>query len=254
MKHFLKFVNLLLVTIQSCSLPSDSGPLPRHINDYNHKPTLSVFGVLRNTDKNSESLIKVERSFSITEQTKDFNSVIDSATVSVFDTEDSISYSFYFIHDSVMGGIYKSQDFIPDPGHTYEISVEVEDFSTVKGVTTVPLPVKSDSVKWSKDGNSILFQILDSELLELYDIYVVFENNVAKKRMIGNKDPIVFNDIDEFGDPLRVEIYLYDNNLSRYLQEGYKITPNEYSETVTYVEGGYGCFGSVSKTAIKISE
>jgi hypothetical protein len=83
----------------------------------------------------------------------------------------------------------------------------------------------------------------------LYDVYLLCENGQLVNRF-SNDGAIVkelqFKLNNNLDAPLAIQVYGYDENMATILNATSSIIPQSFLETLSTVEGGYGCFGAVS--------
>ena len=244
----------------ACDLPNEPGPMPTDIIDTEFEPGLNILGVLRLDDTIGTSFLRFERAYQIEEtdieQGEHFSPVVSNAEVSVQGTVDTTTYVFSFEEDSVRGDIYVHHDFNPMEGEQYFLTITSEGLSELTASTIVPVRPSIDSTSLEISDRDLSFDLLTTGDTDLYDIYLFLTDGALHQRVVNRNEErisITFNFSSDRGQPVLLEIYGYDTNLSEYLLASIIIKPQTYQETVTTVSGGYGCFGSVSKKTILLN-
>ncbi len=246
---------LTMFLFQSCDLPLDPGPQPNTIIQTEFVPGLNIFGILRLEENSGQSYIRVERAYLTSEENEEFNPLIRNALVLVASCIDSEpADTFFFATDSVLGDVYLNPSFSPAPGTCYHLSVFAPDLPTAESETSVPsIPsVAGNSIQIEE--NLLTFQLLSQPDIKLYDIFVLTDEFTLEKRLLNTgsvQNQIEFQLPAEEWENLSVEVFGYDTNLTEYVTDSFSFKPQSYHETVTSIENGYGCFGSVSKVVFQ---
>lgn len=244
----------LLFVLVGCSLPNQPGPQPTDIIPTTFEPGFNILGVIRVDGTRGSSFVHVQRAFRVEEATETFNPVIRNATVSVRAGNRDSSYAFTFVHDSLRGDIYTHPTFRAAPGQTYRLLVSNGELPNLSAATvTPPLPMV-EAGSMVIEPQEILFAITNSSEARLYQVNLICETaGYSRQQMIRADQRQAFRfPLGDAEKPVRLEVYAYDAHLTEYLTAAITIKPQTYAETVTTVEGGYGCFGAVSKTEIPL--
>lgn len=240
---------LLLLLFPSCYLPTDPGPPPNELIDTEFEPGYNVFGVLRNDGTPGSSFIRVEQTFQLTEVTDEFIPTITNLTIRVRRPASSTIHEFQMREDSLRGLIYASPEFDPVPGASYLLTITGGDLPDVTAEVTVPQApsLLQDSVSISE--HSISFSLRESSEISLYEIYLICTREdvtMRKHAETSGVTEVTISTTASAGEPIRLEIYGYESNMTEYITAPVTIKPQTYRETVTTVTGGYGLFGAVS--------
>ncbi len=241
----------LFIIMVSCDLPTDPGPMPVDIIHTEFEPEHNILGVLRLDDNPGSSFIRVEKAYKIEEITEGVSPVVNNADVTIIAEDTS---AFTFVSDSTRGDIYTDSSFVPVEGVEYTLTVSSPDLPELTATTKIPSYPSIDESSLTITEQSVLLTILSSPSIDLYDVYLISEIDEIQVRIVNESENISISfDLSKLsGDPSTIEIYGYENNLSKYLQSSISIKPQSYHETVTTVSNGYGCFGAVSKTTIHL--
>ncbi len=238
------------IIFQSCDLPWEMGPQPKDIIKTEFESGLNIFGILRlDPGSPNSSFFHVERAYQwedLSFEQDYFISDIDSAEIWVTDVVTNHSEAFIFANE-----FYRNPMFNPIEGRHYSVTIQAEGWPDVSGETTIPsIPV----IEESQVQNGSYLVSVDSSAT-LVDIYIIYENGNIKER-IANP---ALEDIKitpeathrSFGNFKGLRVFAYDIHMANYLQAQITIKPQTYNEMVKTVEGGYGCFGSVSTANFK---
>jgi len=236
----------------ACSLPSQPGPQPTDIIPTEFIPGFNVLGVIRVDGTRGSSFIHVQRAFRVEEATETFSPVIKEATVSVLTENPDSSYFFTFRNDSLRGDIYANSDFRPVAGHEYRLTVTGAGLPVLSASTVTPALPVVDTTSLEISPRRVSFTIMTTPDTGLYEVYLICETTEYSQQRINHSEQsqeFLFP-LPHGEKPAKLEVYAYDSHLAEYLTAAITIKPQTYRETVTTVEGGYGCFGSVSKTVV----
>ncbi len=236
-----------------CDLPTEPGPMPTDIIVTEFEPKLNILGVLRNDGVEGSSFIRVERAYRYEDvDEQNFSTVVDDAEVTV-QYSAGADYAFVFVTGTDLGEVYKSSSYLPGSGENYQLTITADGFPDVTANATIPYPPAIDSTSLEVTTSNVNFELLSADDVGLYDLFLICENDTLDKRLVPsgeNSLQVEFTIPSAAGEPVQAEIYGYDVNLSEYLISAITIKPQTYLETVTTVDGGYGCFGSLSKSVI----
>lgn len=242
--------------IPGCDLPWEPGPMPTEIIDTEFEPGLNIFGILR-LEKSGESasFFRVEQAYQLSDLSLENNyylPVVDDAEVMVFDSGWGDTAVFIFGSD----GMYRNLSFNPIPGRTYQLKITAPDLPALSGETMIPNLPELDESQPSESERT--FTISADSTAAMYDLYLIYETGSDLERRLNTVlESITFNakSVDPiYGRLVRIEVFAYDKNMADYLQAQVTIKPQAYNELVKTVEGGYGCFGSVTKSILDLSD
>lgn len=237
----------------SCDLPTEPGPMPTDIIATEFESKLNILGVLRYDRVEGSSFIRVEHTYRYEDvDEQNFSTVVDDAEVTV-QYSAGADYAFVFVTGSDLGEVYKSSRCLPGGGENYQLTITADGYPDVTASTTIPYPPVIDSTSLEVSTRNVSFELLSADDVGLYDLFLICENDTLDQRLVPsgeNSMHVEFIVPYAAGEPVKAEIYGYDVNLSEYLISAITIKPQTYLETVTTVEGGYGCFGSLSKSVI----
>jgi hypothetical protein len=261
MKLKIFFITLImLVVIASCDLPMSAGPQPSQLINTNYAPGLNVLGVIRNDrELLSTSFVYVEQSFREEDNDDDFDEVIYDANVIIQCQSDSQNYTFTNeITDDFSSEIYRSDSLFALAGEEYLITVSAPNLPTLTATTTVPQLPRIDSSSVYISSGSTTFNLIASNDSWMYDIYLIFsDGSVISKRYFNSQHEEMSVSIDyenRSDEPIYMEVFGYDKNLSDYLSVNIVLKPQSYQKPFSTVSSGYGSFGSISKSSFILTD
>jgi hypothetical protein len=253
MREWIYWLIVLLpaaVVIPGCDLPFERGPQPTELVDLEFQPGHNILGILRLDDIAGSSFIRVERAYRTEEMDEDFSSLVRDAYVMI--ESGSMKSIFRLAVDSVLGDVYKNSEFIATENQRYTLYISSPDLPDLGA--SVIVPPRPDVVEASvlKTDRSVQFDIQTNPAIQIYDIFGVLNGKFHNVRLLNDRDTlhVLFKSEDPLSSPVRIEIYGFEENLSLYMASSITIKPQAYHETVSTVEGGYGCFGALSKTTL----
>lgn len=251
----LRFVSLLLLSA-ACSLPSQPGPQPSDIIPTKFTPGFNIMGVVRVDGTSGSSFIHVERAFRVEEATETFSPVIREATVTIYTHSPDSGFTCTFRSDSLRGDIYTNDTFQPLANREYHLRISGAGLPAVSASTMTPALPVVDTTSLVVSPDMVAFTLLTPPDTAMYDVYLICRNQEYSQRWVHRAGPAKEFKFPLSNDkkPIRIEIYAYDSHLTDYLTSAITIKPQTYRETVTTVAGGYGCFGSVSKSVVSLWE
>ena len=186
----------------------------------------------------------------------------------VFDTTSSFSIndaditlqsdSNYYNLDLVGEGLYFNLEIAPVPGQEWNYTCIYDTFEVTSQTIIPNMPVVSESTIEINDG-SIKFSIDYDASAFMYDVYFIDEYSLITKRIV----PEYGNDIEvqldiEYNESSAVNllyVIAYDQKYEQYITTSNIIfKPNAYRPRFTTVDGGYGCFGSLTSLEIDLKE
>lgn len=246
----------LTVWLATCDLPHQPGPMPRAIIDVAFEPGLNVLGVLRADNDSSSSFVHVQRATTTDEMYSDADIYIDNAEVVVECLTIADTVRFGAATDSVERGYYYAEDFQPDPGHRYRLTVRVPNLPVLSGETTVPPLPRVDSNSVELTPGHLQFEIEAASDNYQYEIYLIGTEGHRYQRYPVEADgtlEVRFQLHEKIGSLQILIIYTYDRNLAEYLNSPIAFMPQSFQEAIHTVENGYGCFGSLSMAVIPLT-
>lgn len=235
---------------QSCDTPWQPGPAPSTIIETEFVPGLNVLGVVRLEDTTANSFVYVERAYAADEYDawSDTLPIIKNAQVRISGSGDTTSYIFRY-YDNLSDHKYINVDFRPVAGESYHLTISAPGLPELTASASVPhLPeIDTNSVQVSAD--EVSFRLRTTADAYLYDVYLFCENGQLVEKFTNNQISIKemkFKFGSSLGNPLAIQIFSYDENMASVADATSSIIPQSFLETISTVEGGYGCFGAVS--------
>lgn len=249
-RFYLITLMAVLGLIFSCDLPHQPGPMPTDIVETEFEPGLNILGVLRADELQGNSFININRALTTEEIYSDtidnFIPEVDHVIVS------SSSNTYPFTRSNINPNDwedYTNASLHATPDETYELEISAPGFPLVTAETTIPRYPWILKSSWVFDAGEVKFDILHHASAYEYKIYLYFAGSVLEKVVKpGNTETIQveWNYSESLGEPVSLTITALDENLTRYGNSPISFIPNTYHPDASTVEGGYGCFGSVS--------
>lgn len=245
-----------MLTVSTCDLPHQPGPMPDTIIDTTFEPGMNIFGVIRLGDSTNSSFVYIERAYAPNEYDAfaDTIPLVKNAAVVIKRASDSTAFLFLY-SDSSGDHKYLNPNFIPVAGETYNLSISAPGLPSLSASATVPRQPEIDTSSVRISATELSFTLLTSDDTYLYDIYVISQNGQLSQREKNSRSgmkniKIALN--QKFDRPTQVKIFGYDQNLARYFDASSSLIPQSFLETLSTVNGGYGCFGAVAVRTIAI--
>ena len=248
----IKFILLGLFSfLSNCDLPHQPGPMPSVIVETEFEPGLNILGILRADDVVGSSFININRALTTEEiysdSTENFSPDVDY--VKIYSHRRGTNHVFQAPEDSSGWGSYRDTALIVMPGDMYDLEIKTPGFPTLTGRTRIPLPPLIVLNSLSLESGNITFQIQHGASAYEYKMYLMFSESVLEKVVKISTDSII--DVDwsfdgALGTPLQLMLFALDENLTRYGNSPISFIPNTYHTDGSTVDGGYGCFGSVT--------
>ncbi len=247
----------IILCLMSCELPNQPGPMPKEIIDLDFEPGLNILGVLRKEADKTQSFIYIEEAL----KTKDYYQyetvpIVSSAEVFVFDSRDS---TFQFkIMESIDTSRYTNLNFVPKELESYSLNISAATKNgdlAIYAEAKVPETPMVDTTTIDIDDKYITFDLLTSASSFRYDCILIFSEDYITQTIQINESAvrsILLPIPDDYGRVQQVKIVAYDENLTKYLGASSTIIPQTYQESISTVNGGYGCFGAISIKSISM--
>ncbi len=232
------------------------GGQPKFKTDEGYDKKLNVFGVLRPDfiENYSQSFIHLERTLAAVNDSINGELFITDAIVNLYlEENNSIIDTFYFEFqnpDSFFNIFeYRDTTFLPIANQKYYLNCIAPGYESIHAETIIPSqPQLSGNIK--VNNNYISFDLINDSSAYLYDIYVIDNEDFEYKRIMPSDELLTEVDIKpEFTitNSAYIIVYSYDINLATYFSYSNNfIKPGAYRPTITTVEGGCGCFGSMN--------
>ena len=223
---------------------------PTNINSV-YVPGLNVFGVLKagaimDTLNHFFEVHYIQHVFDTTS-----NININDAEITL--TNDTNNYIL-----NSKDGLYYHLGIVPIPGQVWNYTCIYDTFEVTSQTIIPNMPVVRRSSIEMNHGN-IKFTIDYDASAFLYDVYFIDENSLVTKRIV----PEYTNDIevkldieyDESSEIKLIYVIAYDQKYEQYVTtSNIFFKPNAYRPRFTTVDGGYGCFGSLTSLEINLKE
>jgi hypothetical protein len=223
------------------------------VDDFN--PGLNIFGIIRPDDKSFVHVQKVIRA--VGDTTTDLE--IKNATIVVYplingqvadtlsfltDNENSLSYNQYKPVES----------FFPVPGQSYELKCIAEGLPELGAVTSIPSEPEIYFPSLQVTSGKIEFEILTDTSAYLYIIYLKGGESVQRILLLPAQNrhtAVTLN--TTVTENMELFIYACDQNLANYMiNSNTAFNINKFRQYDNQVTNGYGVFGSLNFTSVKL--
>jgi len=257
MKHKINIIFwlliLVLLSINTCDLPTQPGPMPQNLIDLKFEPGLNIFGVLRADSIAGSSFFHVERAVKTKEMYEGGDLADTTATVQLTDTLTNATFWFNPATDTAYDGYYYNSNFMPQPEHHYHLEIKSASLPTLQAETTVPRKPAIVLGSLAITSQRVSFELQLSGDTYQYNVYLNLGNYSIEKQFSNNRDgtSVIEFEIPNGQQPTGLTIIGYDQNLTTYLNSLPSFIPQTFHEMVITVENGYGCFGSLAVTTIQ---
>jgi hypothetical protein len=242
-----------LLSINTCDLPTQPGPMPRTLIDVDFVPGLNIFGVIRADSVAGSSFIHVEKAVKTEEMYEEADILDSTATVWITDTLSGDSFGFNPVADTTRRGYYYNADFMPQPEHHYHLEIKSAVLPTLQAETTVPRKPAIVPGSLAITSQCVSFDLQLSGDTYQYNVFLNLGNYSIEKQFSNSRDgtSVIEFEIPSGQQPTGLTIIGYDQNLTAYLNSSPSFIPQTFHEMIITVENGYGCFGSLAVTAIR---
>lgn len=235
---------------QSCDLPWQPGPMPNTIIETEFIPGLNILGMVRLDDTTANSFVYVERAFATDEYEAwvDTLPIIKDAQVHISGSSDTTSYDFQY-YGNLSNHKYVNADFRPIAGETYHLTIIAPGLPELTASASVPHLPEIDTNSVQVSTTDLSFNLRTTDDAYLYDVYLLCENGQLLNRFTNDRTTVKelkFKLNNNCGAPLAIRIFSYDQNMASVSNATSSIIPQSFLETISTVEGGYGCFGAIS--------
>ena len=242
---------LALLLMSRCDLPHQPGPMPTQIVETQFEPGLNILGVLRADDSPGSSFITINRALTTEEIYSDsienFSPGVDFIKLS--SSSSGAEYYFLQSEDSLEEGTYRDSTLVVQTGESYALEIMAPGFPLLTAETTLPQKAQLVGNSLAVGPDRVDFTLLQDASIYEYKLYLIFAENALEKVIrptdSGSTD-VHWNYDPGLGSPLLLMIAALDENLTRYGNSPISFIPNTYHPDGSTVDGGYGCFGSVS--------
>ncbi|NQV41374.1 MAG: DUF4249 family protein [Candidatus Marinimicrobia bacterium] len=259
MRIIFKISSLIILLVTSaCDLPHQPGPMPTEIVETKFEPGLNIMGVLRADDQPGTSFININRALTTEEIYSDtipnFSPQVDYAKVS--SAESAAEYQFRRSEDTSDWGNYFDTTLTVEAGMIYDLEISAAGYPTLTAFTRVPNKPQLVANSLIVSSDAVSFQMQHHASAYEYKLYLFFAEAVLEKVVhptIGEIIDIAWGFGNDRGDPIYLQLIALDENLTRYGDSPISFIPNTYHPDGSTVEGGYGCFGSVSVTSLELN-
>jgi len=237
-------------------MPYEPGPMPEHIIDTEYVESLNVMGIIRSDSVAGSSFIHVQRTMT-TEEIYSFevDPTVQNAIVTVVDLGTNEQWMFQHSSDTLYSGYYFDSTFTPLYGHTYQLIITADSLPTLTATTTVPQKPGLETYSIDSPAKRARFALLLREDVYQYSLFLMFANDTLEATLEGARntvETVEFNWHADMGDPLNIMIVGFDENLTRYGNASITFIPNTYHKDESTVNNGYGCFGAVAVTTVRL--
>jgi len=247
---------IIILIVVGCDLPYEPGPMPKSIIDTEYVESLNIMGILRLDGEIGNSFIHVQRTMTTEEiYTLEADPSIRNATVIIIDQDSDDSWIFQHSADTLYFGYYYDSTFVPIYGHTYELTITADSLPILTASTTIPQQPHLNNYAVDYQSRNISLDLVLTSDTYQYNIYLLFPDNVMESTLEGGRNTheiVTFSWSIERGDPTSLMVVGMDKNLTRYNNSSISFIPNTYHKDESTVNNGYGCFGSVAVTTVRL--
>ena len=231
--------------------------MPTEIVETEFEPGLNIMGVLRADDQTGSSFVTINRALTTEEIYSDiienFSPRVDY--VEVRSRRTGIASMFQSPEDTSGWGYYRDSTLNVLSGDVYDLEIQSPGFPTLTGTTQIPHQPQLVLNSISVESGKITFKIQHLVTAYEYKLYLIFAETVLEKVIKPSTGTVI--DVDwrynqNLGSPLLLMLTALDENLTRYGNSPISFIPNTYHPDGSTVDGGYGCFGSVSVTLVEL--
>lgn len=223
---------------------------PTNINSV-YVPGLNVFGVL----KAGTILDTLNHYFEVHYIPHVFDT---TSNFSILDADITLQNDFHtYKLNHLDDGLYFNLEIVPIPGQEWNYTCVYDTFEVTSHTIIPSMPVVSKSSIEINDG-SIKFSIDYDAGAFMYDVYFIDEYSFITKRIV----PEYGNDIEvqldiEYNESSAINllyVIAYDQKYEQYVTtSNIFFKPNAFRPRFTTVDGGYGCFGSLTSLKIDLN-
>ena len=223
---------------------------PTNINS-EYKPGLNIFGML----KAGNTMDTINHFFEVHFIPYVFDTITD---INIYDANIALNHN----NDTLLltdrgDGHYYNYSITPTPGDKWNYSCVYDTFN-VTSSTIIPNMPTVDKNTISIGENNLSFKIKHDTSAYMYDIYYIDEYSHAFKRIVPDNTNIEINlniDYHESSSINRLYVIAYDKNYEKYVSTSNTFfKPNAFRPRFTTVNGGYGCFGSLTSLSIDLKD
>lgn len=221
---------------------------PDNINSV-YQPGLNVFGLLKAGPILDTSTHFFEVQYII--------HVFDTSDISIYDADISLQHANTSYNLTHFGdGRYFNEELAPMPGQEWNYTCVYDTFE-VTSTTIIPnTPVVKESTIVIKNA-SLAFSIDYDASAYMYDVYYIDEYSYASKRIVPANAGEIEVQLDiEYNESSAIHllyVIAYDQKYEQYIStSNIFFKPNAFRPRFTTVDGGYGCFGSLSSLEIDL--
>jgi len=249
-------IGLIVALGWRCDLPHQPGPMPTEIIKTDFRRQLNVFGVLRADGCPGSSFFSLQRAARTAEMYADSAVFIENAEIVVVDSSSGTPIIFPADQDTLQPGYYVNPHFQPCVGITYTLCIQAPGYPLLTGTTSVPPQPQIDTSALIIEPGELTLPLIVHLECSKYRIALIFAEGRREKTIINTQSgrrEVRIQYAQSLGDPLKIVVIAYDDNLSRYEENYVTLIPQAYHEIISTVHHGYGCFGSVSLMTLELA-
>ncbi len=235
--------------------------MPRDIIDTEYIESMNIFGVIRVDEYVGESFVQIQRTMTTGEiYSFEVDPGVYDADVTITNRENAVTNTFKPSTDTLRLTYYYDSLFTPEPGAVYDLEINAGDLPTLTASTSVPqLPqIVPGSLALGEDQLSLTLLLTpDTHQYTVYLFSATSDPDNSPQLLVEGArqgtEALTLSWNETFGDPLFIVITALDEHLVRYGNSSISFIPNTFHEDGSTVEGGFGCFGSVSVSYIELN-
>jgi hypothetical protein len=222
---------------------------PNNINSV-YVPGLNVFGVL----KAGAIMDTLNHYFEVHYIPHVFDT---TSNININDADITLQNDFNTYNLNNHGnGLYYNLGIDPIPGQEWNYTCVYDTFEVTSQTIIPNMPVVSENAIEINDG-SIKFSIDYDASALMYDVYFIDEYSYITKRIVpeyGNNIEVQLDiEYDESSAINLLYVIAYDQKYEQYVTtSNIFFKPNAFRPRFTTVDGGYGCFGSLTSLEIDL--
>jgi hypothetical protein len=223
---------------------------------------LNIFGLLRpdNKENYNKSFIYVQKMWPVLNM--DSFTIIHNVDVHLEhivngDITDSMVFPLVPSDSLFPDTLYRPLEyFMPQPGERYRLVCRYSGLTDAVGETVFPPQPVIVNNSLMVNENTITFSLAADSLIKMFDIYLVAPRHSPLLERLVPDDQLTTDvelnlQVDPHGAELK--IFGYDASMASYCgNANTSLNFNKYRTTISTLESGYGVFGSLNYTVLKI--
>jgi Fe-S cluster assembly iron-binding protein IscA len=236
---------------------------PKFFEDKAWESNMNIFGIIRPDSAGKPlSFLFLEETFP-TKGAIDRDYTLKNAQIQVISyamNGERDTFSFVFHEDTLETQWtfprYICNNLKVEAGTEFRLIAKSPGLPDITASTKMPFKpeIQSGSLKIEKDKISLIIE--PDSLAFLYEIFLFSETSLTSKAVLSKNGQATLVEWKPAADDSWNEmiIYAFDKNMAKYMTTATSsfYSFNIYRPPVTTVDGGYGCFGSMNFTSLKL--